>query len=135
LAALHLRSAATSVLPVALPEPTAPAPSRPPLAYTDGVFSDDTGRWTVGAPGDEVAVGDWDCDGTPTLTLLRISTGTVYAFLTWATADADATADALGVIDSANRLESADFDGDGCDDLLVHRRAGAPITMHPPDHL
>jgi hypothetical protein len=32
-------------------------------------------RVTVGRAGDEVAVGDWDCDGAPTAVVLRPTTG------------------------------------------------------------
>ena len=40
-------------------------------------------RWEVGAEGDVVAVGDWDCDHLPTPAVLRPSTGTVAVFDTW----------------------------------------------------
>ena len=99
------------------------------------MFTDGTGRWEVGAPGDLVTLGDWDCDGSKTLALLRPSTGAVYAFLDWATGDRDTTADSLGVVDGANAISTEDADGDGCDDLVVHRVAGEPVTLRPPDHL
>lgn len=38
----------------------------------------------VGRPGDEVVVGDWDCDGQPTPAVLRPATGEVFVFVEWA---------------------------------------------------
>ena len=37
----------------------------------------------VGAPGDFVATGDWDCDGEPTPAIVRPSTGDVVLFNSW----------------------------------------------------
>ena len=46
--------------------------------------SNDDGRWEVGADGDVVIVGDWDCDRLPTPAVLRPSTGEVAVFDRWA---------------------------------------------------
>ena len=46
-------------------------------------------RWSVGRPGDLVAVGDWDCDGTPTPAVLRPSTSRLWIFDGWSLPDAD----------------------------------------------
>lgn len=40
--------------------------------------------FAVGEPGDEVAVGDWDCDGQATVALARPTTGEVFVFPGWA---------------------------------------------------
>ncbi len=40
----------------------------------------DGARSVVGRPGDEVAVGDWDCDGALEPALLRAGTGEVLVF-------------------------------------------------------
>ena len=48
----------------------------------------DGARYDVGAPGDAVAVADWDCDGTDTPAVVRPSTGDVFVFDAWATAEA-----------------------------------------------
>ncbi len=58
-------------------------------------------RYRVGRPGDVVAVGDWDCDGTATAAVLQPSTGTVHVFSTWATDGVDASASELGDVDGA----------------------------------
>jgi hypothetical protein len=49
-------------------------------------------RWAVGAPGDLVAVGDWDCDGTATPAVVRPSAGRLFVFDEWALPDAPTTA-------------------------------------------
>lgn len=49
-------------------------------------------RWRVGEPGDLVAVGDWDCDGTSTPAVLRPTTGRLHLFDAWASPDAAVTA-------------------------------------------
>lgn len=46
--------------------------------------TNDDGRWEVGAEGDVVVVGDWDCDRLPTPAVLRPSTGEVAVFDRWA---------------------------------------------------
>jgi len=40
-------------------------------------------RYEIGAPGDRVALGDWDCDGQPTIAIVRPSTGEVFVFDSW----------------------------------------------------
>jgi hypothetical protein len=48
-------------------------------------------RWEVGAEGDVVVVGDWDCDRLPTPAVLRPSTGAVAVFDTWSATGAART--------------------------------------------
>ena len=47
-----------------------------------GFVSVDEVRYPVGAAGDQLAVGDWDCDGIATVALVE-PTGRVYVFETW----------------------------------------------------
>lgn len=42
-------------------------------------------KYQLGANGDQLAVGDWDCDGTATPALVRPGTGEVFVFARWAT--------------------------------------------------
>ena len=39
--------------------------------------------WKVGQPGDLAAIGDWDCNGSPTLGVFRPATGTWFTFASW----------------------------------------------------
>ncbi len=87
--------------PAAPVETTSQPPSSPPCAVpvdpSDGALgcaepitvvgtfvTVGSHRFEVGQPGDEVVVGDWDCDGTVTPALLRASTGDVFVFPGWA---------------------------------------------------
>ena len=40
-------------------------------------------RFLAGRVGDLAAIGDWNCDGTPTLGVLRPSTGAWFTFGSW----------------------------------------------------
>ena len=40
-------------------------------------------RYAIGAPGDVVALGDWNCDGIDTPGLFRPSTGVISLFDAW----------------------------------------------------
>ena len=92
----------------------------------------DGARYDVGAPGDAVAVADWDCDGTDTPTVVRPSTGDVFVFDAWATADApmpgrlldrvpgaiapttpNGTCDVVPVVDVAGAQSAVALDGEG----------------------
>ena len=78
-------------------------------------------RWSVGALGDILAVGDWDCDGTATPAVVRPSTGRLYLFDAWATEGADTTA-ALGppIPSGVSALEA-----DGCGAATLRTVDGA----------
>ncbi|MCO8127677.1 hypothetical protein NHL50_10710 [Acidimicrobiia bacterium EGI L10123] len=41
-------------------------------------------RFRIGRPGDELVVGDWDCDGIATAAVVRSSTGETFLFDAWA---------------------------------------------------
>lgn len=114
-------TAATTATTATIPQPT---PTTDPIRVEDGrVIVIGAQRFTAGAPGDRVAVGDWDCDGTATVAVLRPSTGAVFVFDDWATAGADlsvpATAHAPGAVDLQARAR-----GDGCSSLIAVRPDG-----------
>ena len=92
----------------------------------------DGARYDVGAPGDAVAVADWDCDGSDTPAVVRPSTGDVFVFDAWATAEApmpgrlldrvpgaiapatpDGTCDVVPVVDVAGTRSAVALDGEG----------------------
>lgn len=41
-------------------------------------------RFRVGRPGDDLVLGDWDCDGTATAAVVRPATGETFVFDAWA---------------------------------------------------
>ena len=43
-------------------------------------------RFRVGRPGDDLVLGDWDCDGTATAAVVRTGTGETFLFDSWAAA-------------------------------------------------
>jgi len=101
-----------------------PTPSTDPIHIEDGrVVVVGTRRFTAGAPGDRVAVGDWDCDGTATVAVLRPSTGAVFVFDDWATASADLSASATAHVPGAVDLHARQRD-DGCTSLVALRPDG-----------
>lgn len=133
--------------PATPPRPTVPAGCAPvegPLTadvdgdgcaeavtFAAGVVEAAGRRWAVGQEGDVVALGDWACAGRRSLALLRPSTGEVYAFSSWATADAEVHAPVVSRVAGGQALRSADLDGDGCNELVVERASGAPAVIHP----
>lgn len=59
-------------------------PSLESAALQPGVVLEHAGNlYGVGAPGDFVKTGDWDCDGEPTPAIVRPSTGDVVLFNAW----------------------------------------------------
>ncbi len=52
------------------------------IEISEGFVSVDDVRYPVGAPGDQIAVGDWDCDGVATVALVQPG-GQVYLFPSW----------------------------------------------------
>lgn len=83
-------------------------------------------RWTVGQPGDLVAVADWDCDGSATPAILRPGAPQLYVFDAWATAEAPTTA-TLGppVPRGATSLAAPA----GCGQAVVGTSDGAFVTI------
>ena len=93
----------------------------PPPAAEPNVVEIDGVRYEVGEPGDEVAVGDWDCDGAATPAVLRPSTGAVFVFGGWD----DATVEPVARVPGGRDIRTADPDGDGCADVVVDTADGS----------
>jgi hypothetical protein len=87
------------------------------LSVDGTVVSGDGRRFQVGEEGDEVVVGDWDCDGSATPALLRPDEGEVFVFTRWARDGADVTATAADEVAGATGIEVRT--DEGCDHLVV----------------
>ena len=85
-----------------------------------GFVSVDGVRYPVGAPGDQVAVGDWDCDGIATVAVVQPG-GRVYLFEDW-----PQQAPLVGelVAELAPPVELADVARGACNELTVRYREG-----------
>ncbi len=88
------------------------------LVVVDGV------RFRVGEPGDEVVIGDWDCDGRSTPVLLRPATGEVFTFDGWAD-DRPLRAPALGTVSGAVRVRPPA----GCGSVVVDLEGGEVVEL------
>lgn len=96
-----------------------------PAEPTAGLIHNRDGRrYAIGAEGDLVVIGDWDCDGEATPAIAQTSTGQVVLFDRWPSPGAtisESDASARRVVDDliGVELERADESG-GCDRLRVH---------------
>ena len=85
-------------------------------------------RYRVGRVGDLAAIGDWDCDGTSTIAVLRPEDGTVHVFDRWALDGRPAQAATWGRVDGAATIAAP---ADGCGAPRVTTTAGAVQTVTP----
>ena len=95
------------------------------LRYVDGILHAGDARWMLGEAGDQIAIGDWGCQGSRTLALFRPSTGDVFRFDGWAGPGRDLTATAVARVQGGLALRAADVDRDGCHEVVVERATGA----------
>lgn len=104
------------------------------VEVTGGVVSIGGRRWQVAEADDVVVVGDWDCDGSATPTIVRPTTGGVWVFARWAEADEDVTAEEAGNVPGAVSASpvpagGGSGTGQGCDDLEVTDTAGKKTRL------
>ena len=85
-------------------------------------------RYRVGRVGDLAAIGDWDCDGTSTIAVLRPEDGTVHVFDRWALDGRPAQAATWGRVDGAASIAAP---ADGCGAPRVTTTAGSVQTVTP----
>lgn len=71
------------------------------VLVTDNAVTADGVSFTVGRPGDRLAVGDWTCDGAVTVRLLRPSTGELFEFDGWAPGAGETRGRLIGTAESA----------------------------------
>ena len=98
------------------------------LAVDGSTVDAGVARWTLGEPGDVVAVGDWDCDGEASAALLRPTTGDVFLFSAWAPADEPVTVGVSQRVEGGVGMRAQPGDG-GCDRLLVEHADGTATTV------
>ena len=72
----------------------------------DGVVTVAGRHFGVGDVGDEALVGDWDCDGSGTVALLRRGSGELFHFETWSAPGETVAAERVGEFRGATGLES-----------------------------
>jgi eukaryotic-like serine/threonine-protein kinase len=111
------RSDPSAILPCAAVDAAAPCE---PVRIDGTTVTVGTIRFAVGAPGDQVAVGDWDCDGNLTPAVLRPSTGEVFLFPGWA-GDDDLQVPAAGLVPGARELQASPG------------RCGPPVVIRDDD--
>ena len=90
-----------------------------PVVVGPGLVAVGETSYRIGAEGDEVYVGDWDCDGTTTAAVVRPSSGAVFFFSEWADGDAEVVVDPVAVLGPSTGGSVDDEDGDGCPDLVI----------------
>jgi len=88
--------------------------------------------WVVGDAGDRSAVGDWDCDGTATVAVLRPATGEVFVYDRWVGPGAELTVRPTARAPGADALVGRDGDGDGCPQLTATGPGGLAVAVGPP---
>jgi hypothetical protein len=98
------------------------------LVVEGGSVSAGPARWTLGQPGDVIAIGDWECDGRAAPALLRPATGDVFVFPRWAAEGEPVTVEARDRLPGAVAIR-AEPAVDGCDDLVVDLGSGATKTV------
>ena len=82
-------------------------------------------RYAVGAVGDFVATGDWDCDGEPTASIVRPSTGDVVVFDGWPGPGETISLPVRWKVDSATGAEAVPHGP--CDLLRVYTTGGSQL--------
>ena len=90
-----------------------------PVVVGPGLVALGETSYRIGVEGDEVYVGDWDCDGTATAAVVRPSSGAVFFFSEWADGDAEVVVDPVAVLGPSTGGAVNDEDGDGCPDLVI----------------
>jgi hypothetical protein len=98
------------------------------LVVVGGTISAGPARWTLGRPGDLVAVGDWDCNGRAAPALLRPATGDVFVFPGWAAESEPVTVKARDRLPGAVAIRAEPAEN-GCDDLVIDLGSGATAMV------
>lgn len=133
-----LTTQTTTTPPPTTQPPTAQVPTPPPsttLATTVSTTIDpvvvvhEGRRFGLGADGDQVVLGDWNCDGVDTPALLEFATHQVAVFARWPPPGGSLAADATVIVAGASRL-TAEPVAD-CDRLRIIHPQGS--TLFTPE--
>ena len=121
--------------PISVPSGSPPAPTadsadrgRPkdPAGQETGAVLEHGGRrYVVGAPGDFVQTGDWDCDGQATPAIVRPSTGHVVLFDAWPAPDQSISMPVRWQVEAPTGAEAVPHGS--CDLLRVYTTAGSKL--------
>jgi hypothetical protein len=121
---------ATSLPPTSNVAPPVQPRGPMPVLDRDGTVHVGEARYAVGAPGDVIALGDWDCDGSVTPALLRTSSGSVFRFDRWATPTVEVEVHAVATVVGAVDLDEA-VGPDGCSRLVATLADGSTMEVTP----
>lgn len=102
----------------------------PVTVTADGVVQVADERWALGRPGDQITLGDWDCDGSATPAVYRQSTGDVFVFDAWADHSRPLEVDPVGHVPGGVRFGTS---RPSCDVPVVELASGAtrPVEVNP----
>ena len=100
-------------------------PEDPAGQETGAVLEHGGHRYGVGAPGDFVPTGDWDCDGRATPAIVRPSTGHVVLFDTWPAPDQSISMPVRWQVEAPTGAEAVAHGS--CDLLRVYTTAGSKL--------
>ena len=98
------------------------------LRLAGGVVDVGSSRWAINGHADDVASGDWDCDGRATLAFLDRGTGGVYRFDAWSDENV-LTVPLVAQVEGATDLHVAHRARPACDVLTVERAGGPPAVV------
>ena len=100
-------------------------PENPAGHETGAVLEYGGHRYVVGAPGDFVQTGDWDCDGQATPVIVRPSTGHVVLFDAWPTPNQSISMPVRWQVEAPTGAEAVSHGS--CDLLRVYTTAGSKL--------
>ena len=100
-------------------------PEDPAGQATGAVLEHGGYRYGVGAPGDFVQTGDWDCDGQATPAIVRPSTGHVVLFDAWPAPDQSISMPVRWQVEAPTGAETVSHGS--CDLLRVYTTAGSKL--------
>ncbi|MGH9186166.1 MAG: hypothetical protein ACRD0U_10195 [Acidimicrobiales bacterium] len=99
------------------------------IRVADGIVEVGDRRFTAGTVGDQIAVGDWDCDGQATPAVLRPTTGEVFVFPRWTDPSGRVVVSAETTVVGATALRPVSAPGRTCPLLVVDRASGPSVTV------